>query len=68
MAKKASELRNISLEELDVLVDSLRREIYKLRSARLDSKTQKTHMISSCKKEIARALTVRREKELQVRA
>ncbi|MBS0624101.1 MAG: 50S ribosomal protein L29 [Verrucomicrobia bacterium] len=68
MAKKASELRNISLEELDVLVDSLRKEIYELRSARLDSKTQKTHMISEKKKEVARVLTVKREKELQVRA
>lgn len=62
MAKKASELRNMSLEELDLLVESLRKEIYENRSERLDSKSQKTHLISDMKTEIARALTVKREK------
>lgn len=68
MAQKASELRNISLEELDVMVDSLRKEIYELRSAVPEGKMQQTHIIADKKVEIARALTVKREKELQVRA
>lgn len=62
MAKNTGELRNMSLEELDLLVDSLRKEIYQQRSERLDSKSQKTHLISDKKKEIARALTIKSEK------
>jgi ribosomal protein L29 len=62
MAKKAVDLRNMGLEELDLLVESLRKEIYELRSERLESKNQKVHLISDKRLEIARALTVRSEK------
>jgi large subunit ribosomal protein L29 len=61
---KASELRNESEEELDVKLVSLSKEIFELRSERLDSKTQKTHLIRQKRKEIARILTIKREREL----
>lgn len=61
---KASELKNESGEELDVKLETLRKEIFELRSERLDSKTQKTHLIRQKRKEVARILTVKREREL----
>lgn len=61
---KANELRSESSEELDVKLDTLHREVFELRSERLDSKTQKTHLIRQKRKEIARILTIKREREL----
>ena len=63
---KAKELRSESAEELELKVVTLRKEIFHLRGQRLDSKTQKTHLIGQKRKEIARILTVRRERELGV--
>jgi large subunit ribosomal protein L29 len=62
---KAQELRNDSVEELGTKLEALRKEIFQLRSQRLDSKTQKTHLIGQKRKEIARILTVKRERELR---
>lgn len=62
---KASELRNETDDELDLKLDSLSKEIFELRSERLDSKTQKTHLIRQKRKAIARILTIKREKELE---
>ncbi|MCC5832107.1 MAG: 50S ribosomal protein L29 [Chlamydiales bacterium] len=61
---KASELKNESTEELDAKLDMLRKEIFDLRSERLDSKTQKTHLINQKRKEVARILTIKRQREL----
>lgn len=60
---KAKDLRAEAVEELDVKLDTLRKEIFELRSQRLDSKTQKTHLIRQKRKEVARILTVKRESE-----
>lgn len=62
---KARELRNESDEELGTKLEQLRREVFQLRSPKLDSKTQKTHLIGQKRKEIARILTVKRERELR---
>lgn len=62
---KASELRNESNEELDEKLESLKREIFELRSQKLDSKSQKTHLIGEKRKNIARILTLKKEKELK---
>lgn len=59
---KAKELREESLDELDLKEQTLRREIFELRSQQNENKTQKTHLIGQKRKEIARVLTVRREK------
>ena len=60
---KASDYRDTSLEELQVTLETLQKEVYGLRSEPLDSKTQKTHLIRENKKNIARIKTVIREKE-----
>jgi len=60
---KAQELRNESDEELLTKLSVLRAEIFQLRSQKLDSKTQKTHLIGQKSKEIARILTVQRERK-----
>jgi large subunit ribosomal protein L29 len=62
---KAQELRAESSEELITKLKELRKEIFDLKSQKLDSKTQKTHLIGQKRKEIARLLTVKREKELE---
>ncbi len=64
MAKKTQDLRNMSLEELDRMVESLRKEIFSLRGQRLsqDHKDRKVHRIAAMKLDIARALTIKGEK------
>jgi len=61
---KMNDLRNEKDEELDHKHLELSKEIFALRSARLDAKDQKTHLISQKKREIARILTVKRERQL----
>lgn len=63
--KKASDLRDESDDELEVKLETLRGEVFELRSQNVDSKTQKTHLISQKRKEIARILTITRERELK---
>lgn len=61
---KAKELRDQSDEEMDSMLESLQAEIFELRSQRLDSKSQKTHLIGQKRKEIAQILTIKKEREL----
>ena len=63
MVLKANEIRNESDGELELKLQELRAEIYHLRSERLDSKTQKTHLIGQKRKEIARILTCKNERK-----
>jgi len=64
---KANELRALSKEELQKKLAELRKSLFdlrmKLRTGRLDS----TADIGKTRKEIARTLTVLREKELGIR-
>ncbi len=62
---KAQDLRGEQSEELEIKLGELRKEIFELRGQKLDSKTQKTHLIGQKRKEIARILTVKRERELK---
>ncbi len=55
---KAKDLINEDLGELEAKLETLRHEIYELRSELLDSKTQKTHLIGEKRKDIARILTI----------
>lgn len=59
---KASEIRNESEGELLLKLSELRKEIFYLRSLRVDSKSQKTHLIKEKRKAIARILTCKNEK------
>lgn len=62
---KAKDLRNESEEELNVKLETLHKEIFFLRGQHLDNKTPKIHLIGQKRKEIARLLTVQRERELE---
>lgn len=62
---KAQDLRGETVEELDLKLNTLRKEVFQLRSQKLDSKTQKVHLIGQKRKEIARILTEKRERELR---
>ena len=59
---KAKDLRSVSLEELQSQLSTLRVEIYQLYN-QVERKTEKPHLIGQKRKEIARILTVLREKE-----
>ena len=59
---KVEDLRHESDEELTIKLETLYREIFDIRSQKLDSRNQKTHLIGQKRKEIARILTLQREK------
>lgn len=62
---KANDLRSDSHDELELKLETLRKEIYELRSQQLDNKSQKIHLIGQKRKEIARVLTIQKERELK---
>lgn len=64
---KARDLSQEGPESLQEKLATLKKEIYGIRGERGESKGQKTHLIRQKKKEIARILTVQREKELGIR-
>ncbi|MCB1180633.1 MAG: 50S ribosomal protein L29 [Chlamydiia bacterium] len=59
---KAKELRDKSPEELEDLRREFLREIFELRGRRVDTKADKTHLIGQRRKEIARILTIQKER------
>jgi len=63
---KAEHFRNQSNEDLNSALVDHRKELFKLvNEAKLSRKSEKPHLLKTKKKEIARILTVMREKELQ---
>ncbi|MFZ0566210.1 MAG: 50S ribosomal protein L29 [Chlamydiales bacterium] len=60
---KVQTLRDQSEEELDLQLETLYKEVIDLRGQRQDSKAQKTHIIGQKRKEIARILTIKKERE-----
>lgn len=61
---KAQEIRDKSGEELIEILHNIKKEIFELRGKRVGSKGDKTHLIGQKKKEIARILTIQKEREL----
>ncbi len=61
--QKAKDFRGERDEELDAKLEVLRKEVYAIRSQKLEAKTQKTHLIGGMRKEIARILTVKNERK-----
>lgn len=59
---KAKDLRNENLDELKAKVFTLRQEVYELRGGN-ERKREKPHLIAQKRKDIAKILTVLREKE-----
>lgn len=63
--KKAIEFRDMSNEELEATYQDLLKEVFHLRNEFKQSrKLEKPHLIPEKKKEIARLLTVKHEKQL----
>ncbi len=58
---KASDIRNMTIEEIDTKINDLKKEHYELRVQAKTGKLEKQHRIKSVKRDIARLLTVRRE-------
>jgi large subunit ribosomal protein L29 len=63
-AKKAKELRDMSLVELEAAHQEVRKELFELiNDAHREKKVEKPHRIREKRKEIARLLTVISEKQ-----
>jgi large subunit ribosomal protein L29 len=62
--KDIAKLRNMTPEELDKEELELREEVWKLRLQRTTGQLQDPYTVRSARRNLARLLTVRREKEL----
>jgi large subunit ribosomal protein L29 len=62
---RASDIRDLSDNELREHVKTARRELFGLRFQHATSELENTASLKRAKREIARALTVQRERELQ---
>ncbi len=63
---KPSEIRNMTPEEIRKKVEEKKRELMDLRFQASIGKLSKNHLIRQTKREIARLLTILREKELGI--
>lgn len=61
---KTQNYRDKNDAELEEAYQTLQKEIFDLRSQKLDVKNDKTHLIGQKRKEIARVLTIKKEREL----
>jgi large subunit ribosomal protein L29 len=62
---RASELRNLSDAELRERIDTARREMVGLRFQHATGELENTASLKQAKREIARALTIAREREIE---
>jgi len=62
---KASELREMTLEELSSKENDLRKELFNLRFQQATGEIQNPKRIYAVRKDIARVLTIKKEKELK---
>jgi len=63
MTLKSSDVRNMTATEISHKLVSLREDLYKLRFEQKTGRVEKPHRIRIAKREIARCLTILREKE-----
>lgn len=62
---KIDEIRNLSDEELQAELDRLRRHVFDLRSQAVTEKLENPTMLTKARRDIARVLTVGRERQLE---
>lgn len=62
---KSGEVRQMNDEELDSELDRLRRHLFDLRSQAVTEKMEDTTIVQRARRDIARVLTVIRERQLQ---
>ena len=60
---KANDVRNMTEAEIQHKVISLREELYKMRLEQKTGRVEKPHRMRAARREIARCLTILREKE-----
>jgi large subunit ribosomal protein L29 len=61
---RADDLRDLSREELDAKAGDLREQLLKLRFQQSTGQIENAQMLRGVRKDIARVLTIRREKEI----
>ena len=59
---KSNELRNMTVDEIRLKMDALKKELFGLRTEAKAGRIEKPHKISETRKDIARCETVIREK------
>ena len=63
MMLKPAEIREMAEDELRQKIDSLRKELFELRTEVSSGRVEKPHRIRQAKRELARILTILKEKE-----
>jgi large subunit ribosomal protein L29 len=61
---RARELRELTTEELQLRLQEARREVFNLRQQWYDGSLEDPNLVRSVRKDIARILTILREREL----
>lgn len=59
---KADDFRSLSMEELDIRVADLKKQLFNYRMQLFSNQLSNTNKIKSTKRDIARALTVKNER------
>lgn len=65
MTLKPAQIRDMTDDELRQKVDTLRKELFDLWTQVKSGRAEKPHRISQARKELARVLTILRERELR---
>ncbi len=64
MRARLAELRTTSDADLNTVIGNARKSIYQFRKDRLSKPQENVKIVKNSRKEIARALTIQREREL----
>lgn len=59
---KANELRNMTVDEIRMKMEALKKDLYSLRTEAQAGRVEKPHKIRDARKDIARCETILREK------
>lgn len=59
---KANELRNMTIDEITMKLESLKKDLFNLRTEAEAGRVEKPHKIHDARKDIARCETILREK------
>ena len=62
MMLKPNELRNMTVDEIKLKIEALKKDLYSLRTEAKAGRIEKPHKISDARKDIARCETIIREK------
>jgi large subunit ribosomal protein L29 len=63
---KVNEIRQLSDEELRAELDRLRRHLFDVRAQKVTEKLEDPSILTKAKRDVARIMTVMRQRELQV--